>query len=74
MALTSEETARLASLQAAYDALVAGTKTVRMTAGGRTREYAQGDLRRLKAEIDVLVAKRDSRSGSARGALRFRIS
>lgn len=73
MALTSDETTRLATLQSAYDALISGKNTVKFMAGGRMREWGQGDKVRLKAEIDVLIAKRDSTTSRTRGALRFRI-
>lgn len=72
MALTTEETARLASLTAAYDRLIGGSAVAKVSAFGRTVDYAQADMARLKAEIDQLSAAA-SDTGNRRGALRFRI-
>lgn len=72
MALSDADTARLASLRSAYDALISGAKVAKVNAFGRQVEYAQADMERLKAEIDQLVAA-DSTTGNRRGALRFRI-
>lgn len=76
MALTSDEATRLANLQAAYDKLISGQQVVlAMTGGltGRRVQYGLGDIPTLKAEIEILIAKRDSRTGRTRGALRFRL-
>ena len=73
MALSTDDAAALASLRAAYRALIAGDKAAKVTAHGRTVEYAQADLTRLKAEIDALAAQDTSTGGSGRtrGALRI---
>ncbi|MBX3480096.1 MAG: hypothetical protein KF842_06825 [Caulobacter sp.] len=70
MALSTEDAAALVSLRVAYRSLIAGEKVAKVTAFGRTVEYAQGDTRRLKAEIDRLEAL-DSDGGRKRGAFRF---
>lgn len=72
MALTSEQTTRLASLTAAYDRLIAGEAVAKVSAFGRTVDYSQADMTRLKAEIDQLSASA-SDTGNRRGALRFRV-
>ena len=72
MALSPEDVAALASLRAAYRALIAGDKAAKVTAFGRTVEYAQADVARLSAEIDRLAAM-DAGDGRKRGALRFQV-
>lgn len=72
MALSTEDAAALASLRAAYRALIAGDKVAKVTAFGRQVEYAQADVGRLQAEIDRLEALQTS-AGRRRGAITFRV-
>lgn len=72
MALTTEQQADLDNLRAAYRKLIRGEAVAEASAFGRTVKYAQGDVIRLKAEIDSLEAQA-SESGNRRGALRFRV-
>lgn len=73
MALSDDEAARLAKLKAAYDALIAGSKTQSFhLANGLAVSYGPGDVTRLKAEIDALSDKA-STGGRIRGAVRFQV-
>jgi hypothetical protein len=74
MALSTEDTARLAALRTAYDQLLAGKMVAEIQRGDRTLKYAQADKAGLKAEIDRLEAEAAA-TGTVqrRGALRFRI-
>lgn len=71
MALTADQSARLAALQAAYDALISGAAVAKVSSGGRSVDYAQGDQDRLRREIDALEAQATGR-GRRRGAITFR--
>lgn len=72
MALSAADTARLTALRAAYDKLISGDKVAKVTSSaGRSVDYHQADLERLKGEIDSLVAQ-DSSSGRKRGSVTFR--
>jgi hypothetical protein len=73
MALTTEETARLATYRAAYDALLTGKAVAKVTnaSGGGSVEYAQADKSLLKAEIDKLEAAQAT--CRRRGAIGFRV-
>lgn len=74
MALSDADAARLASLKAAYDALISGVRVARVrTTAGREVEYGQGDVAALKREIDQLEALATSTTGARRGALRFQV-
>lgn len=73
MTLSTADTTRLATLRTAYDKLLTGSKTVRVSSpDGSSVEYGQGDATRLKVEIDQLVAQ-SATCGRTRGALKFRI-
>ncbi|MBX9707914.1 MAG: gpW family protein [Caulobacteraceae bacterium] len=56
MALTTEDTLRLANLKLARDRLISGGQVAKVTSGGRTVEYSQADMKRLDGEIDALEA------------------
>lgn len=71
MPLSLTEAARLASLRAQRDALIAGTKVTKVTHGARSTELAQGDPDKLQAEIDRLEAQEATGSRRRRGALTF---
>lgn len=73
MALSNADTARLATLQAAYDKLITGSATASVMSGGRRVDYAKADETTIKSEIDKLTAAAGSPSGRTRGAVRFRI-
>jgi len=74
MALSADDAARLASLKAAYDKLIAGGQVQRVrNASGREVEYGRGDVEALKREIDQLEGLAASTSGARRGALRFQV-
>lgn len=72
MALTSAQATRLASLQTAYDQLIAGGRPIRIDAAGRRVDYAPADMTKLKSEIDQLNALA-STTRRTRGAVRFRL-
>lgn len=72
MALSPDDTARLASLKAQRDALIGGTKVTKVTHGPRSTELAAGDPDKLMAEIDRLEALEATGSRRRRGALTFR--
>lgn len=72
MALSATDAARLSSLQAARDKLIAGDKRSRVTYGSTTVEYSQADMGRLDAEIAKLQAAADT-SCRRGGAIRFRV-
>ena len=69
MALTPEETLRLAGLRAARDRLIKGESVAKVTSGGRSVDYAQADLGRLEGEIDALAQRDGGRR--KRGAITF---
>jgi hypothetical protein len=71
MALTADQAARLAKLQAAYDALITGQQVVRVEFNGRQTTFGPGDTTKLKAEIDELNAVAATRTGRRNGAVRF---
>jgi hypothetical protein len=73
MALSATDAARLASLLAARDKLIAGDKRSRVTYGSTTVEYSQADMTRLDSEISRLQAMDDTSSQRRGGAIRFRI-
>lgn len=73
MALSTADAARLASLQAAYDKLIAGSAVASVASGDKKVDYAKGDVATLKAEIDSLNAKAAASCGRTRGAVRFQI-
>lgn len=78
MALDPTQTARLASLQMAYDQLITGSAVAMVQTGGLTGrkvQYGPGDIARLKDEIDTLTALAASSAANprTRGAVRFRL-
>jgi len=73
MALSSEDTVRLANLKAARDRLISGGQVAKVTSGGRTVEYGQADMARLDGEIDGLEASATTTAPRRkRGAITFR--
>lgn len=72
MTLSTDESARLVALQSGYDKLISGSKTTSVAWGSTKVDYGAGDVARLKAEIDALLAK-SSTSARTRGAIRFRV-
>lgn len=71
MALSQDDAARLALLRAAYDKLISGSAVAKVSAGGRSVDYQQADIGRLKTELDALAA-RDDGAGRTRRPLTFR--
>lgn len=73
MALSASDAARLATLQAALDALISGARVAKITVNGKTTEYSKGDVAELKSQIQILQAAAASSSGRTRGAIGFRL-
>ena len=72
MALTTEDTLRLANLKLARDRLISGGQVQKVTSGGRTVEYSQADMTRLDGEIDALeTAAVETRPRRKRGSITF---
>lgn len=69
MALSPAEAQRLADLRAAYDQLIAGKAVAKVQRDGRSIDFAQADVARLRAEIESLEA---AAAGRRRGPIRFR--
>lgn len=70
MARTAEEDAQLAALREARRKLISGEMVAKVTSGGRTVEYAKGDLADIKGEIAELEAI-GTTTGRRRGPIRF---
>ena len=73
MALSTEESARLTRLQAAYDQIISGANPTMIQEGASRTQFGEGDVTTLKAEIDALQAKAASPTSSRRGAVSFRV-
>lgn len=72
MALTEDDVARLARLQAARDAQISGKAVSRISAHGRSKDMAPADLGRLEGDIETLQAKAATGRARKRGSVTFR--
>lgn len=74
MPLSSADAAKLAKYEAAYDALLMGSNTVKIETDGMSQTFGQGNVARLKVAIDNLkAADTATGSGRSRGAIRFSV-
>lgn len=71
MALTPDETARLAKLKAARDSLLTGTAVAEVEYDGVRTKFSQANAQLLISEIEKLEAKQNSARGRTRGAVSF---
>jgi hypothetical protein len=72
MALTEDEIARLARLQAAREAQISGKGVSRISAHGRAKDMAPADLGRLEGDIETLQSKAATGRARKRGSVTFR--
>ena len=61
--------ADLTSIQAAILALATGTRLVRVTINGKTKEYAEADLKQLEALRNTIKSEISATAGNPRFVL-----